>query len=1009
MAKDDRDRLDERLTRRRSGLGERTIAQLLGVFDTSPGLERIWIFGSRARGDARPESDIDLVVDAPEWTLADHARLTGRIEALQLLYGVDTAWWQDKLDGTFRTRIERDRRVFWEPRRQSADVEAIGATELKPFQSVVLASVARYVEELLKHAVQAQRNAAALRVMEDIDPQLIRDASDFPRKAWAGLKNAGALPGQFVDQPYSSRFDGADRPIPNVCLKVPTGGGKTLLAAASVAHVFSSYLKRHTGLVLWVVPNEAIYRQTLKALSNRDHPYRQILNVAGAGRVKILEKNSPLTRLDTDSHLCVMVLMLASAARQSKETLRFFRDRGNVLGFLPREDDIEAHWTLLQQVPNLDVYAPFGADEEGARRQKGSIVKTSLGNVMRLLRPMVVMDEGHHAYTENALRTLDGFNPCFLLELSATPRVASARASGSNILVDVRGTDLDAAEMIKLPIHVEVKRWNDWQSCLAASVQQLDRLQAQAELLHAETARYLRPILLVQVERTGADLRDSGFIHAEDAKDYLKQLGFSDRQIAIKTSDKDELKQPENIDLLSPICEVRAIITKQALQEGWDCPFAYVLCALAAGRNPAAMTQLVGRILRQPQVAKTGNVDLDSCYVLCHDARTADVVNGIKKSLESEGMGDLTLSVKGDDAGSTRIKKIKLARRPAFAALRLFVPRVTWVESDGLRRELQYDSDILAHLPWQDFNADSLARDWAPDARGSLSAHVTIGLEILGPHAVSPQDKQAFLDATLNRAQLVRALLDLTPNAWLVWGWLECTLKRLTDLGYEETVLAGSSSSLIEKLRVDIEHERDRLAQKVFERLVSEGRIAFSLRADATDYELPHGLEMELASLPQPLQRNDAKAVEKSLLEPALRSADMNAFEAAFATYLDEKSALRWWHRNVAKTQYGLQGWKRNKVYPDFVFCYVVQGDKSRTVLMETKGLHLAGSQDTEYKQALLARLSEAFRDERTLRAGELVLSGTDKTELVCDLIFDQAWRGTLDNRHFSATPPQKD
>jgi type III restriction enzyme len=111
--------------------------------------------------------------------------------------------------------------------------------------------------------------------------------ADFPKAAWQALHDAGALPEAYAERPHSSRFDGAGRAIPNVCLKVPTGGGKTLLAAASVGKVFEGYLRRSTGLVLWVVPNEAIYRQTLKTLSNRDHPYRQMLNVAGAGRVKI--------------------------------------------------------------------------------------------------------------------------------------------------------------------------------------------------------------------------------------------------------------------------------------------------------------------------------------------------------------------------------------------------------------------------------------------------------------------------------------------------------------------------------------------------------------------------------------------------------------------------------------------------------------------------------------------------------------------------------------------------
>src|SRR5204863_6271673 len=98
---------------------------------------------------------------------------------------------------------------------------------------------------------------------------------------------------------------------------------------------------------------------------------------------------------------------------------------------------------------------------------------------------------------------------------------------------------------------------------------------------------------------------EAGFIHADHARAFLLQLGLHEREIAIKTSEKDELSEPENQDLLSPANEIRGIITKQALQEGWDCPFAYVLCALAAGRNPAALTQLLGRILRQPHVAKT--------------------------------------------------------------------------------------------------------------------------------------------------------------------------------------------------------------------------------------------------------------------------------------------------------------------------------------------------------------------------------------------------------------------
>lgn len=988
------------------GIAPSTVQKLRAIFDRAPGIERVWIFGSRGRGHYRVDSDIDLAVDAPDLQEAAFTGVKSAIEGAGLIYEVDCVHLQRVGNADFRARIERDRKLFWQARRQPADVAALGGISLKKFQSETLDTLGVWLAELDAQRFKAERAVQALRVAEvDVPEPLL----DFPKHAWEALRKAGQRPQDFADRPHSSRFDGAGRAIPNACLKLPTGGGKTLLAAAGVARVCSAYLRRHSGLVLWVVPNEAIYRQTFKALSDRDHPYRQLLNVAAAGRVKILEKTSPLTRLDTDSHLCVMLLMLQSASRRSKETLRLFRDRGNVLGFVPREDDIEAHWALLERVPNLDVYAPFGMNAEAARRHKGSIVKSSLGNALRLLQPMVVIDEGHHAYSETALKTLDGFNPSLLLELSATPRVASAKASGSNVLVDVRGTALDEAQMIKLPIHVEVRRWNDWQSCLAAALQQLDLLQREADALQAETARYIRPILLVQVERTGKDLRDAGFIHAEDARAFLLQLGLSDKQIALKTSEKNELDQPENLDLLSPACEVRAIITKQALQEGWDCPFAYVLCALAAGRNPAAMTQLVGRILRQPQVAKTDRAALDACYVLCHDARTGDVVKGIKRSLESEGMGDLTLQVTSDEGSgdSNERKPVQLRRRPAFADLRLFLPRVTWVEDDGHRRELVYDSDILAHLDWAAFAADGLARDWAPGENVRTASRFDIDLRILDRADYAADPLPAGSDATLDRIRLVRALLDLAPNAWQVWAWVEATIFRLHAAGYSVATLAAAAASLGERLRVDVEAERDRLAQRVFDRLVSEGRIEFCLRADTTDYELPHEYDLPLTGPPRPLLREeDARPVEKSLLEPALHLPDMNDFEAAFAGYLDQRSALQWWHRNVAKAQYGLQGWRRHKVYPDFVFGQITREGRRRIVVLETKGLHLQGSVDTDYKRALLDRLSAAFAADgrRTPRAGELELAAADGTIIACDILVDQAWQGALEARWFAAS-----
>ena len=146
------------------------------------------------------------------------------------------------------------------------------------------------------------------------------------------------------------RTDGAGRPIPHVCFKVPTGGGKTLLASSALER-----LNRHTGLTLWITPTRAIYQQTWDALRNREHPYRQMLERASGGRVKLLEKETPFTAGDIENYLCVMLLMLPATNRQKgREFLRMFRDSGRYPTFFPDSDDALGDGRLLEQHPDLE-------------------------------------------------------------------------------------------------------------------------------------------------------------------------------------------------------------------------------------------------------------------------------------------------------------------------------------------------------------------------------------------------------------------------------------------------------------------------------------------------------------------------------------------------------------------------------------------------------------------------------------------------------------------------------
>jgi type III restriction enzyme len=353
-------------------------------------------------------------------------------------------------------------------------------------------------------------------------------------------------------------------------------------------------------------------------------------------------------------------------------------------------------------------------------------------------------------------------------------------------------------------------------------------------------------------------------------------------------------------------------------------------------------------------------------------------------------------------------RPVPLRRRPALRDLRLFLPRVCWVQPGQPRRELDYEADVLAHLPWDQVQPDRLVRDWAPGQAAVAGVDAfDIDLSILARAEVVAAPAGRAASASLDRAWLVRAVLDLAPNPGWVWAWVDAVVAQQLQAGVALSALAASQASLAEALRAGLERERDRLAQTVFNDLLAQGRIEFTLRADAADYELPQAAEALLAGTPELMQRSDARPMDKSLLEPCLRTPDTNEFEVAVAGYLDQQAALRWWHRNVARSQYGLQGWRRHRVYPDFVFALTHTDGVQRMVLLETKGLQLAGSIDTDYKRALLHRLTQAFADARLQSAGQMALVADGQVALQCDLVFEQAWQGQLDHRYFAAAGPE--
>lgn len=391
--------------------------------------------------------------------------------------------------------------------------------------------------------------------------------------------------------------------VPNLCLKVPTGGGKTFLACNAIAPIFDGLPDTKMKAVVWLVPSDAILSQTLAALCNPDHPYRMKINADFGGRVEVYTKEQLLSGQNFNittvgEQLSIMVLSYDSF-RGRKEQLKAKQENSNL--------------APMAKALGAPAYPVQDADE------------TALLQVINQLSPLVIVDESHHARSTLSKEMLQNFNPCFVLDLTATP------TKQSNILCYVDAVQLKRENMVKLPVIVYNR--DSQQEVMADAIDLRNRLEQYAVAEQEKTGLYIRPIVLFQAQPKGKE--DSTTF--EKLKDKLVGAGIPAEQIAIKTADVNELKTE---DLLSPKCQIRYIITVNALKEGWDCPFAYILASLANKTSQVDVEQIVGRVLRQPHTRKHSIPALNMSYVLTSSNDFKATLDGVVKGLNGAGFSE---------------------------------------------------------------------------------------------------------------------------------------------------------------------------------------------------------------------------------------------------------------------------------------------------------------------------------------------------------------------------------
>lgn len=842
--------------------------------------------------------------------------------------------------------------------------------ELKEYQAEALEAFGRWREALEKAQMLANKKEETL---QNAGMSVSEEDRNYPKSAWEELRKVGGVADTAGE--YMSRTDAAGRPIPHVCFKVPTGGGKTLLAAASLGRIH-----RPTGLTLWIVPSRAIYEQTWAALRNREHPCRHQLEMASGGRVKLLEKDDRFTRADAANYLCVMLLMLPAANRQKgKEFLRMFRDSGRYPTLFPDGDDVFSDERLLQDYPDLE------------RASKNGPVKHSLFNVFKMLRPVVVLDEAHKAYgikrkgaNEEFVRSVNRLDPSMVIELSATPNRGI-----SNLLVDITGIKLKNEEMIKLPVQVTSFPNAEWQHTLSHAYEQRERLETEGQALQHSDGRYIRPIAVVRVERTGKDQRDGRRVHAEDVREYLVQnLGAAAESVKVKSSSLDELA---GIDLLSEFSSVRWVITKSALMEGWDCPFAYVLVMLDNTSAQQAITQLVGRVMRQPHALRTGRELLDQCYAYCWNTQVSQAVAQVKNGLELEGLTGLNEEVFGSGAKGRRVIK----RRDAFKKETIYLPRVLHKDEKQDWMELDYQRHILPEVDWDVIDCVHLRGGGREQSAVRQSASVDIG----DNSPIIYDDRELFIDKTVRLLWFVRRLSDIVPNPWQAARIVSRMVEKLRDSGESDDDIYDQRSHLSFLLREHVAKDVEAQAEQVFRRKLQKGDIRFDLEAGQPNFRMVESYEVPATDNEGLLARKDGRPVQISLFEPVFTQHFDTELERNFARYLDDQKALRWWHRVAVRQRgdYCLRGWKQERLWPDFVAMCDNGPHRQQVLVFEIKGNHLRGNPDTDYKRRVLETLQNAF-NEKTVSGGTMTVQKGPAKGIFRLLFHEYEFPKTLDS-----------
>lgn len=792
--------------------------------------------------------------------------------------------------------------------------------------------------------------------------------------------------------PYKTELAG----VPQVCFKVPTGGGKTFLAANSIKPIFDSMPHIHPKAVVWLVPSDAILTQTYRTLTDKNHDYRKKIDVDFGNKVEIYSKQQLLNGQNfnptsVSDNLSVFVLSYDSFRTSKKDGRKAYQENGSLLPFVRFKQD---SGSLLEDT-----------DE------------TALIQVIRKLNPVVIVDESHHATSKLSKEMLQNFNPSFVLDLTATPK------NGSNIISFVDARQLKAENMVKLPVIVYNRKSQEDVFVSAISLRR--KLENEAVEEQKNGGRYIRPIVLFQAQpRTNDDSTTYDKI-----KHTLIDMGIPESEIAIKTADRDELK---NIDLSSHDCSIRYIITVNALKEGWDCPFAYILATVANRTSSIDVEQILGRILRLPNTRKNKREVLNLSYVITSSnafyATLDKVVAGLNAAgftskdyriddyveqdtefpVEQAGNIQTELKLDNDVTDDTNNVSDEIDSLNVDFVREQISPFVNNenMESQSQSKVNDAVTDMLDHaktqneLYWQDFEKTEEYLPVPPEVGNKMKHYkinqlyaseagqleipqfmIETGRSLFSEHehqvltkenlyaGFSLLDKDTVIDFDSIDSEIARIDIDdsdALPKAWKLQGFDSQNVKQWFDEQPSDRKMRLCKDMIIKKLSKnnaindrDLEVYVDRIIQNLTEDQLTDmeqtpgiyvlkiNKKVNSLLNEYAKKMFYEWVEQDKIScqpsykLPREISpTNTIASIPKSLYNEEEKFD--TEYERKVVMELSSLNNIKLWHRNMARKGFAING--AVNAYPDIM----VRTESGKLLLIETKGDQLENSESRE-------------------------------------------------------------